>query len=252
MASVELLLYCIILVMCGVGIPVAVYRKSITSVYFLAYCVFVAVPTGIVYVIRSPVQNYVPYFASVLIHQITLLLVLWISPYGDTLKDLSLPHRVPLSSVQKAMALVIVGAGVLYAVIGIRAYGGSLPILDFVRHGTSPVGYRLHMWREVLPSIPFSSLLRSMAKTGCLFVGLRFLSAGKTASGIGILGLAFVTATMEGTKAGAIHWAIPIVLYLLGVQRVPALKVLPVIMIGRVGMLWASLLEARFDFRVAV
>ncbi len=248
----ELFLYCLTIVVCAVGIPVAMHRKNMTSMYFLAYCVLVAVPAGIVYVMQSSAQSYVPYFVSILLHQITVLLGLWLNPYNNTLVDLSLPSRMPLRGAQKVIAVGIVGACALYIAIGIGAYGGHLPMLDFIKHGTFPVSYRLHMWREVLPSVPFSSLLRSMAKTGCLFLGLRYLSAGETAIGVGVLGLAFIAATLEGTKIGAGKWAIPIALYLLKVRKVSALKVLPVGVIGIIGVLWASLLEANFDFEVAI
>ena len=252
--SMEVAVYIVSMALFVLSMP-TVYRKrySLLSVCYMSFCVFVLMPSLPVYLQCHANESMHMYFVSVMIFQASLLAALLRSPLGSTPPS-SFHDRCMdrVTTVQPVVAVAIVLVALSYLVIGAVAYGGTLPLVDFMRTGSFPVLFRMTFWRSILPNIPLSSVLRFVAKAGTLHLGLRLVHTGRKRSGITVMMVALLTSTMEGTKAGFYLWALPIAAYVLLSPKSSRWALLLLGLVTVSGTLWTALLEARFEWRVAL
>jgi hypothetical protein len=231
------------------------YRKrySLLAVCYCSFSLFVVIPSFPTYSRFYVTEDMGMYFISMLIFQSSILVALFLSRSGRHPAPRFYYMRMArFSPVQQMVGIFITLTALVYLVVGARAYGGILPLVDFIRTGSFPVYFRMTFWRVVLPSIPMSSVFRFVAKTGTAFLGLQLIDVGRKRLGGTVLMLALLTTTMEGTKVGFLLWALPIIVYLLLNPNRPRLIVVLLGLIAVAGTLWTALLEAGFDWQIAL
>lgn len=252
---VELLLYTVALAFALTGLLVNTRLKirNFSWIAFVSFFLFVVLPSYPVYHIaylsgQYRTGDFSGYFASILLFEALLFLGLILSRrahYATIRQERSVGR-------QAFLAPLILVAAVAYLYLAITAYGGSLPIVDIAVRGANPVTFRIEFWRDVLPRIPMASLIRFLAKTGTVYLGLRFLACGAVRLGWIVIALSLLVVSIEGTKSSLLQWGVPLLFFGMMTKR---FKVGAAVMLGMLlvfGTVGLSLLEADHDIHLAI
>lgn len=244
------MLYVITLVVMSFGLWTYRSRRNLSWFSFLVFSLIVVIPSYPVYRALHNGMGFGSYFVAVLTYQLMLLIGVAVSPSGLDWNNQVAFRRWHV--VEISISLLVLLCAMLYIYIASSSYEGGYPLLEIILRGDNPLSFRLYYWNEVLVHMPMASLLRFMAKTGTLYIGLRLLSTGHKKLSLLVLLMALLTYLTEGTKGSLIAWGFPVLFFWVISRKAKAslLIVLSIILI--VGTIGLGLLEANFDFRTAL
>lgn len=244
------MLYVIALAVMSFGLWRYRSRRNLSWFSFLVFSLIVVIPSYPVYSALHNGIEFGGYFVAVLTYQSMLLIGVAMSPSGLDWNGQAVFRRWHVAEVTITLAVLL--CAMLYIYIASKAYGGGYPLLEIIRMGGNPLSFRLHYWNEVLVNMPMASLLRFMAKTGTLYVGLRLLSTGHKRLALMVLLMALLTYLTEGTKGSLIAWGFPLLFFWAISKKAKALLLILLSIILIVGTIGLGLLEANFDFGTAL
>jgi len=249
----EFLIYIVTIFIAVVSIFILRQRRSLLFLAYLTYCIFIVVPSYPVYYSSFLGYNYISYFISVGIFQVILVVGLFIIKHNDIdVHQISIDKN-ELNSSQILIAIAIIIITILYIGIGVRKFG-SFPLTSYL-YGIRPVLFRMTFWRETVKDLPLGSLIRFIAKTGSLFLGIKLLLCRQKKIATFVLIISFFANSLEGTKSSLIIWGLPLVLFYIFVKRAHKKKLFQlffIIAIIMIGTVYLTTLETQSNAETAI
>jgi len=249
----EFLIYIVAIFLAIISIFILRQRRSLLFLAYLTYCIFIVAPSYPIYHSSFLEYNFIPYFISMAIFQAILVFGLFIIKNNDIdVYQMSIDKN-ELNNSQIVISIAIMIITILYIGIGIREFG-SFPLKSYF-YGIRPLLFRMTFWRETLKNLPFGSLIRFIAKTGSLFIGIRLLVCRKKNIATIVLIISFIANALEGTKSSFIIWGIPLLLFYTFVKRVHVKQLFrlffPIVIII-IGTVYLTTLENQSNAETAI